>query len=442
MVARRVTFDFMYGDTAARKEVIMSYFPDNFLIGAATAAHQVEGNNVHSDFWATEQLPHTDFAEPSLAAVDHYNRYEEDIALLAGAGLNVYRFSIEWARIEPEKGKYDENEIEHYRKVLACCGDNGVTPIVTMHHFSSPKWLISEGGWENEALVGYFKNYCVYAAERLGDLMEYVCTINEANMGLQIRSISEDMMRKMGVSLQVGLNMMPENRKLAMREAADAFGIADPMKVHTFLSLRTDEGDRLIMRAHEAARDGMKAVCPRLKVGLTLSLYDIQTAPGGEEIARAKWNEEFRHYLPYLQKDDFLGLQNYTRKIIGADGALPPSEDAETTQMGYEFYPESLGNVIRTVAKEWKKPIIVTENGLFSADDTQRVEFLRVALEGVKRCVDDGLPVKGYCYWSLLDNFEWQLGFAKTSGLIAVERPSQKRFPKESLSVLGAYVKQ
>jgi beta-glucosidase len=420
----------------------MGYFPEGFLLGAATAAHQVEGNNIHSDFWVMEQLPHTDFVEPSLIAADHYNRYEEDIALLAKAGLNVYRFSIEWARIEPEKGKYDRNEIEHYRNVLACCRDHGVTPVVTMHHFSSPQWLISEGGWENDTLVDQFKNYCVYTVEHLGTLMEYVCTINEANMGLQIRSISEDMMRKMGVSLQVGLSMMPENRKLALQEAAEAFGIADPHKVHTFLSLRSDEGDRLIMRAHEAARDGIKSVCPHLKVGLTLSLYDIQAAPGCEEAAQTKWNEEFLHYLPYLQNDDFLGVQNYTRKVVGADGSLPPPDGAEKTQMGYEFYPEALGNVIRAVAKEWKKPVLVTENGIAVSDDARRVEFIKRALSGVSSCVSAGIPVLGYMYWSLLDNFEWQLGFSRTFGLIAVDRETKNRIPKESLYTLGAFTER
>lgn len=181
-------------------------FPKGFLVGAATAAHQVEGNNTHSDFWAMEQLEHSPFTEPSLDAVDHYHRYEEDIKLLASSRLNSYRFSIEWARIEPEKGHYDSEQIDHYKKVLQCCQANNVTPVVTMHHFSSPKWLISEGGWESEKTVEYFKNYCSYVVSKLGDLMCYVCTINEANMGLQIASISKSIMKRMGIMPQVGMN--------------------------------------------------------------------------------------------------------------------------------------------------------------------------------------------------------------------------------------------
>lgn len=184
----------------------MKKFDKSFFVGAATAAHQVEGNNMNSDYWVMEQLEHSNFAEPSLDAVDHYNRYEEDIRLMAEAGLNAYRFSVEWARIEPEKGRYDEEEIEHYRKVLQCCHHNGLAPVVTMHHFSSPKWLIAEGGWENEAVVGYFKDYCAYVASKLGDLMGYVCTINEANMGLQVASVAKDIMRRMGITPQIGMN--------------------------------------------------------------------------------------------------------------------------------------------------------------------------------------------------------------------------------------------
>ena len=162
-------------------------FPKGFLLGASTAAHQVEGNNIHSDLWAQEHMKYTSFAEPSGDAVDHYRRYAEDIALLAGAGLNAYRFSIEWARIEPEEGRFDEAEVEHYRDVIRCCRSHGVEPVVTLHHFSSPKWLIEKGGWEAESTIDYFKRYAVYVIERLGSELSYVCTINEANMGLQDR---------------------------------------------------------------------------------------------------------------------------------------------------------------------------------------------------------------------------------------------------------------
>lgn len=410
----------------------MNKFEKDFLLGAATSAHQVEGNNIHSDLWVIEQLPHNEFDEPSLDAVNHYHRYEEDIALLAKAGLNAYRFSIEWARIEPEHGKFDDLEIEHYSKVLAYCHKNGITPIVTMHHVSSPKWLITAGGWEEESTVEYFKNYCVYVIEHLGDQMEYICTINCANVGAQM--CSEVLETQTGINIPISAE-----RQLMMTEAAEAFGLAEENRANIFLSPRTEEGDRLIMRAHEAARDSMKAVCPHLKVGVTLSLLDIQAEPDSKFEVIAEWEKDFRHYLPFLQKDDFIGIQNYTRKFIGDKSSLSAPEEVELTEQGYEFYPEALSNVIRKVAKEIPLPIIVTENGVCTTDDTRRVEFIQRAVAGVQACIADGIPVKGYMYWSLLDNYEWYKGFVKKYGLIGVDRVTQNRMPKPSLCVLGEY---
>ena len=193
------------------------------------------------------------FAEPSNDAVDHYHRYEEDIALLAGAGLNAYRFSIEWARVEPQEGCFDESELEHYRKVIRCCREHGVEPVVTLHHFSSPKWLIERGGWEAESTVDYFKRYAVKVVEALGDELHYICTINEANMGLQIAAISKRYMMQMQKaaaaraaagqaesSVQMGMNLqkMLENRKAAAAESLALFGTENPQ---TFQTQRTPE---------------------------------------------------------------------------------------------------------------------------------------------------------------------------------------------------------
>ena len=422
-------------------------FDKDFLIGAATAAHQVEGNNIHSDYWTMERMKSTSFVEPSGNAVDHYNRYEEDIKMMAAAGLNCYRFSIEWARIEPMEGQFNEAEVEHYRKVIRCCRENGITPIVTLHHFTSPKWLISKGGWEAESTVEDFRHYCVYIAEKLGSEMEYVCTINEANMGLQLAAIAKRYMKQMLLpkkksetdgKAQVGINLkqMLANQKIAAAENVEIFGTE---KLNTFVSQRTEDGDLLVMRAHAAARDAMKALCPHLKIGLSLSLHDIQAEKGGAKNAAKEWYAEFGHYLPYIKDDDYLGVQNYTRTRIGAFGQLSMPGGAELTQMNYEFYPEALENVIRAVAKEFNGDLIVTENGIATSDDSRRVEFIRRALMGVQNCITDGIPVKGYCHWSLLDNFEWQKGFSMTFGLIAVDRATQTRYPKESLTYLGSY---
>lgn len=415
----------------------MKKFSKEFLLGAATAAHQVEGNNIHSDFWAMEQMKNSSFIEPSLDAVDHYNRFKEDIDLIEKAGLNAYRFSIEWARIEPQKGEFDENEISHYRDMIEYCIKKGIEPIVTLHHFSSPKWLIEEGGWENEDTIQYFKRYSCYVIKNLGELLTYICTINEANMGLQITAIAKSYRKNMNI--QVGINEAAlQKREEADKELSKVFGGIPSNQIHHYHSPRTEKGDILIIRAHVEVRDAIKDIYPHLKVGVTLSLHDFQTKPGGEQEAAEEWNEEFTHYLPYIKNDDFFGIQNYTRKLIGPDGVMAVPDGAERTQMNYEFYPQALEHVIRKVAAELNIPIMITENGVATADDGRRVAFISEALDGIHACLEDGISVIGYMYWSLLDNFEWQVGYSRTFGLIEVDRDTQKRNPKKSLNYLGS----
>ena len=424
-------------------------FTKGFLIGASTAAHQVEGNNIHSDYWAQEHMPHSSFTEPSGIACDHYNRFEEDIRLMAKAGLNAYRFSIEWARIEPEEGQFDESELEHYRKVIRCCKENGIEPLITLMHFTSPVWLICQGGWEAESTIEYFRRYADFIVKNLGSEIKYICTINEANMGLQLATIAKrfQLMAQQAQksaknaegTVQVGMNFqkMMENMKYAAQENAEIFGTPQPQ---IFVSSRTEQGDTLVFRAHQAAKEAIKAINPDIQVGITLSLHDLQALPGGESFAEKAWDEEFRHYLPFIQDDDFLGVQNYTRTQYGPKGQMPSPENAELTQMDYEFYPEALEHVIRSVHRDFKGNLIVTENGVATSDDTRRIEFIRRALQGVEHCLNDGIPVKGYCHWSLMDNFEWQKGYAMTFGMIAVDRTTLKRTPKESLQFLGSMI--
>lgn len=245
-------------------------FDKAFLIGAATAAHQVEGNNIHSDYWAQEHMVHTDFVEPSGDAVDHYNRYAEDIRLMADAGLNAYRFSIEWARIEPEEGRFEKAEIEHYRSVIRTCKENGIEPIVTLLHFTSPKWLISKGGWESDETPQYFARYARYVMEQLGSELHYVCTINEANMGVQVAAIAKRYMQQMMAmkqgqgnasdsTVQMGINLekMMANQKAAEEERMELFGVA---KTECFTSPRTEHGDVLVMEAHKMARAAIRGL--------------------------------------------------------------------------------------------------------------------------------------------------------------------------------------
>lgn len=416
----------------------MKRFPEEFLLGAATAAHQVEGNNTNSDTWAQEQMPHGAYKEPSGDAVDHYHRYEEDILLLKQAGLNAYRFSVEWARIEPEEGVFDRAETEHYRRVIRFCREQGIEPVITLHHFTSPVWLIRKGGWEADTTPDDFARYASYIVHEYGNDLRYICTINEANMGIEIYTVASQIFQQMVAvgKVQVGVNMedlMRGGPEIAAENMA-AFGTDHPA---VFVSARTPHGDEIIMKAHSAARAAIREAAPHIKVGWTLSLQDVQSVPGGEKRAAKEWEEEFGHYLPVMQEDDFLGVQNYSRTVIGPDGPMPNPEGAELTQMDYEYYPEGLEHVLRRAAEDFHGDLIVTENGIATADDGRRIAYMDRATQGVRACMDDGIPVRGYFYWSLLDNYEWQKGYGMTFGLIAVDRTTQKRMPKASLSALG-----
>lgn len=412
-----------------------------FYLGASTAAHQIEGNNIHSDFWTQEQLPHSIFVEPSLEAVDHYHRYEEDINLLKEAGYNAYRFSIEWARIEPEKGRFDEKEIAHYQDVINYCKKIGIEPFVTLHHFSSPKWVISEGGWESEKTVDYFRHYTEYVIKHLGASLKYICTINEANMGIQLAAIIRRILAQMGVNVQVGVTMpLGEEQQIQMQEMVEAFGLKEGESANTFLSQRSEKGDQIIIAAHKAAREVIRTANQNIKVGLTLSLHDLQLGDESKEAQEQldkAWNDEFLHYLDTIKEDDFLGVQNYTREIIGKNGVQKVLDESHLTEMGYENYPQALENVVRKVAEVYKGDIYITENGIATSDDKQRVVFIDTITAGVENLIKDGLPIKGYFHWSLMDNFEWQKGFSMKFGLVEVDRTTQTRKPKPSLYYLG-----
>jgi len=237
--------------------------------------------------------------------------------------------------------------------------------------------------------------------------------------------------------VQVGVNMDMKTRMENYYKAVGEAFRADPRKIQPFITSRTENGDLLIMRCHEKARQVIKEVNPNIQVGVTFSIYDHQAIPGGEEFVKIEQDEDFLHYIPYIQEDYFLGVQNYSRKIYGSDGVVRPDENARLTKAGYEFYPEALGNVLRFVSTHWKKTMLITESGISTADDAERIEFIERAVKGVHECVEDGIPVIGYLNWSLLDNFEWQLGYDQTYGLIAVDRSTQIRYPKESLNFLG-----
>ncbi len=377
-------------------------FPDGFLWGTATAAHQVEGGNWNNDWWAWEHDPTSGCVEPSADAIDHYHRYAEDIALLAELGFGTYRFSLEWSRIEPEDGEFSTAALDHYRRMCEACLDNGITPIVTYHHFTSPRWVSHLGGWEEPDTADRFARFCGRATEHLGDLIGWGCTLNEPNIVAMLGYLA---------------GAFPPGRR-------------DP-------ALRRSVND-IFIDAHAKAVAAIKAGPGDFPVGMTLAMSDYQAVDGGEAKLAQIRRSMVDVYLEAARGDDFVGVQTYSRDRVGPEGIIPPPEGAEVTLMGYEFYPEALDHTIRYAYEVTDgTPILVTENGIGTADDTRRVEYYRRALAGVRSCLDDGIDVRGYTAWSAFDNFEWALGYRPTFGLIAVDRATQVRTPKPSAYLLG-----
>jgi beta-glucosidase len=402
-------------------------FPSKFLWGAATAAHQVEGNNINSDNWLLERAPNTMYKEPSGDACDHYHLYEQDINQLADLGFNAYRFSIEWARIEPEKGFFSRAELEHYRRMLEACHRRGMTPLVTYSHFTLPRWFAFQGAWENPESSDLFARYCDKATAHLGDLIGYAATFNEPDIPSLFRWIN--------------LPNVPPGMDLPGIMAMQRSGLRKYLNAPEFSSFLIGDAEKSrenIMAAHTKGKSAIKSV-KNIPVGLTLAMEDDQ--PEGPDSRYAeKQADVYGPWLKLAKQDDFVGVQTYTRSRVTSK-AIPPPPGAELTQMGYEFYPESLEHTIRYAAKESGVPVIVTENGIATEDDKRRIEYIQRAVAGVKRCIDNGVVVRGYVHWSLLDNFEWIFGYTPKFGLIAVDRETQKRTVKPSAVMLGKIAK-
>jgi len=377
-------------------------FPDGFLWGTATAAHQIEGGNINNDWWAMEHDPTSGCADVSGDACDSFNRYPEDIALVAGLGFSSYRFSLEWSRIEPEDGEFSLVALDHYRRMAATCHEHGILPVVTFHHFTHPRWLAAAGTWEAVHAPDRFARFCDRATAHLGDLIGMACTLNEPN-------VVATMGWRHGVF---------------------------PPRVRD--RVRRDVVNQSLVTAHRKAVDAIRSGPGDFPVGLTLSMTDYQLQPGGEE-----WLERLRRpsedvFLEATGGDDYLGVQTYTRVRVGPEGFVGPEAGVPTSQMGYEVWPEALEATIR---RAWDKtgglPVHVTENGIGTDDDEQRIDYVKRALGGVQHCLADGVDVRGYFYWSLLDNFEWVLGYGPTFGLVAVDRETFERRPKPSATWLG-----
>jgi len=263
-------------------------FPESFLWGAATAAHQVEGQNLNNDWWEFEHAESTPCVEPSGDACDSFHRWPQDVDLVASLGLGAYRFSVEWSRIEPEEGEWSVAALEHYRTICALCRERGLLPIVTFNHFTIPRWLARRGGWEAPDAPETFARYCERAVSHLGDLVGWACTINEPNI----------------VSF-VGyrLGIFPP-------------AVQDEKRHHTV--------SEALCRAHRLGAEALRSGRGDFPVGLTLSMTDYQAADGGEENLKEMRHEAEDVFLAATDGDDFVGVQTYSRARIGPSRTLPP----------------------------------------------------------------------------------------------------------------------
>ena len=370
----------------------MLRFPDGFLWGAATAAHQVEGNNTNSDWWQSEQaglLPHR-----SEAACASWTDWRDDVRLLTDIGLNAYRMSIEWARIEPEPGRFDQQALDNYKQQLDALKVAGIEPMLTLHHFTSPRWLASLGGWRNPEVVDRFLDYTQHLARHLKDEVRWWITINEPSI--------------LGFKAYIEGSWPPHRR-------GNYSGYVRLM--------------RHAARAHRRAHQLLHQEQPEAMVSMAFALWPLHPlrpwSPIDQAIARiGDWVWQGRIIDRALPALDWIGVNYYSRTFVGWPWPVNETIGAngsKRSDFGWEIYPQGLYDVLRRIGN-YGKPIVITENGISDADDDQRAEYIVEHLRQVHRAIQDGVDVRGYMHWTLLDNFEWAEGYEQRFGLATRDR--------------------
>jgi beta-glucosidase len=402
-------------------------FPDGFLWGASSAPHQIEGNNVLSDFWANEgRMPGM---ERSGDACDSYHRYREDMQLMADAGLTSYRFGIEWARIEPIPGLISRAELAHYRRMIETAFELGLTPVVTLHHFTNPKWFIDEGGWLGERAIERFRSY-VEAVIPILDGVEWVVTMNEPNMLAMMTGMARQMQQAQQAQA-AGDAPTTESWQSPTVERSE-----EQTRGRRPLPAPDVEIGRRFVEAHHAVRDLLRERTGA-KVGWSVANRAHEARPGGEAKKRELdyvWEDL---YLEGAMGDDFVGVQSYSAVWVNEEGLEPYPPHPDNTLVGTAYRPDAVGIAVRhTHEVTGGVPILITENGIATKRDEQRIAYTTGALKALESAIADGIDIRGYLHWTLLDNYEWG-HWEPTFGLIEVDRATFVRTPKPSLGWLG-----
>ena len=413
-------------------------FPEGFMWGAATAAHQVEGGLVN-DWQAFEATPGTVHGgDTSAIAVDHFRRYDQDFALAAGMGHNAHRLSLEWARLEPERGRYDPQAVAHYRAVLGSLRRRGLTPMVTLHHFTNPQWVADQGGWLADRTIEDFARYAAFAGSTFGDDVGWWVTINEPNV-YAFQAYDDGVWPPQRRNRAEALRVMA-NLARAHARAYHALHEAGPTRVG--------------VAQHVAV---FEPYCPlnpidHLKVRFVDDVFNrsfLRAITTGELRFEVPGVPGVRGREPLASQGavDFIGVNYYTRWLYKAFGTPDrvAKADAPKNDLGWEIYPEGLYRALEladayTRLPDGRRvPLVVTENGMDDRAGDRRADFLVRHLEQVARAIADGLDVRGYMHWTLMDNFEWHEGYAPRFGLYRVDRENDlARVPTPAVAVYRA----
>lgn len=401
-----------------RDTEIQTYsFPKGFYWGAATASYQVEGG-IHNTDWAEAAL--VGRVPPCDRACDHYHRYEADFDIAQTLGHNAHRFSIEWARIEPEEGKFNDQEIEHYRDVLRALHARGIKPYITLWHFTLPLWFSERGGFEQKDSPQLFARYCAYVVEKLNDLCGDFSTMNEPNV-----FGSNGWLR----------GSWPPFKRFSL---TDLISITNSGRTYEAKASRGVQPLFLYMRvmkhladAHNTAYDVIKQVAPNVEVSVVkhVILFHANWNPFNKLVAfvaNYHWTHKFMNRVH--AKCDSIGLNYYFHKKFGDRTVY------EKTDMDWDIYPEGLEDALLMLAR-YKKPLFVSESGIADERDVHRADYITRQVQAVGRAILRGADVRGHMYWSLLDNYEWALGFEKRFGLIHINYDTLERTIRPSAYV-------